>query len=195
MRRRTLTLLEVLCSVMIVATLTAIVAPTIKGSVLSAKQAASIGNLRQIHLGMMLYREAQDPKVEFGRPSEMGLPPNTFEWNRTGGWKQAVGEPATWRSPCMTQAGSRGRPRDRPVFTDYFLYMDEVPGEYSVFEQMVKRHESNTVYVVEPWCDPSGRDPEEAAWRARRATGLRLNGKIETRTRDFSISSLDSWWH
>ncbi|MCC6403055.1 MAG: hypothetical protein IT207_03510 [Fimbriimonadaceae bacterium] len=194
-KRRALTFLEVVCSVTIIAALAAIVAPVLSGTVLAAKQSASVHNLRQIHHGMMLYREANDPKIEFGRPSQMGLPPNPIAWNRSGGWRDAVPEPRTWQSPCRPGVGVRRFGEGKPYFTDYFVYMDELPGEHSTFEAMCILHGAQTVYVAEPWCDASPNDPEANEWRARRATGLRLDGSIQTRTRDASVTDLDAWWY
>lgn len=159
MTQRGLSLVEVRCSAAIVAAIAAILTPVLQGAVLAAKQSGSIGNLRQIHIGMSLYREAHDPKVEFGRPSLMGLPPNPIVWNRSGGWKQAVADPRTWRTPCRPGIGNRRYGQGKPFFTDYALFMDEITNEPSSFEQMCLAHGSQTVYVVEPWCDPSPKDP------------------------------------
>lgn len=75
MRHRGLTLVQLLVAIGTLALLSALLFPTIRGQVDKAKQKGCVSNLRQLHAALMLYREAQDGAVPYGRGEAMGLPP------------------------------------------------------------------------------------------------------------------------
>jgi prepilin-type N-terminal cleavage/methylation domain-containing protein len=71
---RGFTLVEIITSVVIVAILVGILTPAFKSAKRSAEISSSLQNLRQLHLGLTLYRSEWDGDVNYGDLPEMGLP-------------------------------------------------------------------------------------------------------------------------
>ncbi|MEW5884586.1 MAG: hypothetical protein AB1725_10240 [Armatimonadota bacterium] len=70
-----MTIVQVLVATGLLALLSALLFPTIRTQIDKAKQKGCASNLRQLHAALMLYREAQDGAIPYGRGEAMGLPP------------------------------------------------------------------------------------------------------------------------
>lgn len=76
MRRRGITLIEVLIAIAVIAVLAAITTPAILKALFRAKIATSLSNLRQLHLATKLYQLEYSGAVTYGDRYSMGLPDN-----------------------------------------------------------------------------------------------------------------------
>ncbi|GIV01488.1 MAG: hypothetical protein KatS3mg015_0318 [Fimbriimonadales bacterium] len=86
MRNRAMTMVEVLSVTAILALLSALMYPVIRGQIGRAKVAQCVSKLRQVHTAIMLYRENQSETVPYGYSDEMGLPPQAMYTLVQGGY-------------------------------------------------------------------------------------------------------------
>ena len=75
MRRRGLTMVEVLVCIAIAAVLCAILLPVVAEAKSSAQRSTTVSNFRQIYAGLALYRSEYGGDGVYGVASKMGLPP------------------------------------------------------------------------------------------------------------------------
>lgn len=83
-RCRALTLVQALVVFAILALLSAMTYPLIRSQVDKAKERTCMSNLKQLYGAIMLYREAQDGSVPYGRQEAMGLPPTLMQLQTAG---------------------------------------------------------------------------------------------------------------
>jgi|GEM_PF-2877804 len=185
------TLVEVMVTCAIIAILTSILYPVVGQAIQSAKETHSKNNLRQIYLGLMVYREQNDPKVEFGTQIDMGLPFN-MELKETA--LSIVPDVATWRSRCCCHPlAPSGYPDYRKYFTDYANYFDGDDYRWALY---VRRFEYNSVLVFDWHCNPVNVDIYRPRSLNVKGLGVYLNGKVETRVRSsIPASNLDDFWN
>lgn len=192
MKRRAFTLLEVMVVVGIIVILASLTMPALQRAKLSAKVTATKGNLRQIYIGLMLYREQNDPVTEYGTAVEMGLP---WLMEAPATARSIVPTEAVWRSPCCCHKDGPGPGRSgdySKYYTDYASYFDGYADE--LWTPYVRRVEGGAVLLADLHCN----DPELDLYRPISPiclVGVRLNGRIEARHRTMSAASYQRFWH
>jgi hypothetical protein len=185
---RAWTLIEMLVVIGILMILCSIIFPIIAGSMQSAKEAKTKSNLHQIYLGLALYREKYDSKVEYGSTVDMGLP---VGMPSSPAYLEVVKDKEVWRSPCCChKEASTGAPSYQTYFMDYsdfFTYED-------FWETYVAKYEGDAAMVVDMHCNDQSLDlyaPTEPI----KQIGVRLNGKVETRIRTVSPAMVADFWN
>jgi hypothetical protein len=168
--------------------LTSILFPIIAGSMRSAKESKTKSNLHQIYLGLALYRENYDSKVEYGSTIEMGLP---IGMPSSPTYLEVVKNKDVWRSPCCChKQGSTGAPTYQNYYIDYAEYFSD-PG---FWEPYVTKHEDNSILVVDMHCNDGSLDlyaPSEPI----KLIGVRLNGSVEARVKTISPANVADYWN
>jgi type II secretory pathway pseudopilin PulG len=184
-----MSLLEVIVCAAIVAILVATLAPVVNRARMSGKEAATRSNLRQIFLGMSLYRDANDNKVEFGRAEDMGLPPYVAV---TDAYLAVVNSKQVWRSPCCCQPQvPTGAPNYEPRKIDYVEWLHTE--EY--WELYVTKYQNEAVLFADFHCNDRSLNVYEPLEDKLRAVGVRLSGKIELRARQVPMSDVVGYWN
>jgi len=186
LKQRGISLIEILVVIAIIFVLAALTFPVLSSSMKSSKESRVKSNMRQVYLGLMLYRESNNPKVEYGEISEMGLPRFIF------GKKTAlavVNDENVWRSPCRCHPDANCSNEEN--FIDYwdYMYLEESWNSY------VKEFEGNAVLLFDPHCTDHGNKIHDSfSQKERRLTGVRLNGQIITRVRNFPALDKEKFW-
>lgn len=186
-----LTLIEVLVTCAILSILASLIYPVVGKAVMSGKETRTKNNLRQIYVGLMLYRELYDSKVEFGSTIDMGLP---FNMPLKEGALAVVPNTETWRSPCCCHPQA---PTGYPTYDFYYIdYGDYFDGDSAIWELYVKRFEGNAALVFDMHCNPADVDVDHPRSQVVKAIGVYLNGKIQTLSRNsISPSQLEYFWN
>lgn len=74
-RKRGFTVAELIIAIAVVLILAALLYPVVVRASQRAKEARCISNLRQLHLGISMYRESYGGSGIYGEAAKMGLPP------------------------------------------------------------------------------------------------------------------------
>ncbi len=186
-KRVAFTLLEIIVVVAILLVIASIISPVIVKAAQAGKETATKNNLHQIYLGLMLYREKYDSKVEFGATVDMGLPVGMAS---SPAYLEVVNEKRTWRSPCCCHKdGSTGF----PDYTTYFIDYSDFFTDEDYWLRYVNKYQSSAVMVADYHCNPTDLalySPVEPI----KLIGVRLNGKIETRVRTADPGLVQEFW-
>lgn len=180
---RAFTLIEILVVVGIIAVLASLMMPAIHRARLAAKITASKGNLRQIYIGTMLYREEQGSTSEFGHANAMGLP---WMVGSNQDVARQVAPAEVWRSPCCCHKD--GFNNSIMQYTE-FMHTDDFWERYST------TYRGDAVMFFDAHCNDSNTDLYRPRGSEIRLVGVRLNGAIETRVRRVSMSDTEAFWH
>lgn len=184
-----MSLIEVVVCAAILAILLATLAPVVSKARMAGKESASRNNLRQIYLGVSLYREANDNKVEFGRAVDMGLPPDVAV---SEVYLAIAPSKELWRSPCCCQPQvSTGAPDYLQRKTDYieWLHTDDW------WEFYVNKYQGEAMLFADYHCNDRSLNVYEPVDGPVRAIGLRLNGSIKLRSRQVPMSDPEGFWN
>jgi type II secretory pathway pseudopilin PulG len=183
--QRGISLLELVVVTGILLLLAGILLPALSRAKQGAKEAKSKGNLRQLYLGLMLYRENYGEKVEYGPANLMGLPDGlpASEEQRAEVCKTRE----LWKSPlcCHRDVPTESSPMD------YVEYMSLGPS----WTKYVTENEGAAVCLVDMHCNEQGVKLYAPGGRRVKMIGVRLNGSIETRERRLPVSHFDSFWN
>jgi prepilin-type N-terminal cleavage/methylation domain-containing protein len=186
---RALTLVEIVVCVAIVAVLLAVVTPVLVRAKRAGDEAHSKSNLRQIYLGLEMYREQNDKKVEYGSAVDMGLP-ETFMVQDV--IHQIVPERKVWRSRCCCH---RDAPTGAPDYKKYRSDYAEWIHTEAIWRMYVKKHQGDSIYVADFHCNDRSLALYFPMTEPVKGLGVRLNGSLETRQRPVSISSVQEYWN
>lgn len=176
------TLLEIVVVIGIIAVLASFLMPAIAEVRVAAKITASKGNLRQIYIGTMLYRDQVGSTTEFGEASAMGLP-----WlvSRSQAIADSIAPRAVWQSPCCCH---------KDGFKNEILSYSEIMHTEEFWESYVAEQEGSTILFFDAHCNDQATDLYRPRGRTVRLVGVRLNGAVESRVRRTRLSALDSFW-
>ncbi len=188
-RQRAFSMFELLVVCGIIIVLASLLLPALAKARLSSKMASTKGNLRQQYIGMMLYRENHDARLEYGSAEEMGLPPLLAT---SDAYLEVVGNRDVWKSPCCCHKDS---PTGYPTYEQYRIDYTEYIHTEEAWTQYVKEFEGDAVLLFDGHCNDSSVDLHRPAGQIVNAVGVRLNGRIETRQRRFSTSSMEVYWN
>ncbi len=172
MKSRGITLIELLVVVVIIAVTAGLVFPAFARAKQSAKELACIQNVRNLYLATALYREEQNPKVEFGNPNDMGLPNLESSHDIL---ERVSGRDSKHQSPC-------GRhPRLDEEFGGYgtIYYMPLDPAQFANF---ARRAEGKAPLWVDPNCSPAD-TPIRLQYGAKLVIGVFLDGSTAKKQR------------
>lgn len=185
---RGLSLLEILVAVGVVMILVSLLLPVIANARQEAYRTRSLTNLRQIYLGLMLYREDADAKADFGAAIDMGLPEALMS---SEVYLKVVPSKQVWRSPCCCHKdSSSGHPDYVRYKTDYWeaFHTQDTWATYST------KWLGDAVLVGDYHCNERDLDLY-SPWAPVRGLGVRLSGKAETRNRQIRIADLEAFWN
>lgn len=179
-----LTLVETLCVIVIIATLTALAFPVLANALHSSRQSSTLSRFRQLSVAFQLYRETyDDPGVLFGRASDMGLPVSVPGFY--GGAVFTVEKnPTMWKSPC-----GRHPQTDLPL-TDFNYYPSDDPSDPWV--AYVERNELSSVFLEDQNCTPH-HVSLEATHYPRTLIGLRVDGGARVKLTTSSSIGVGVW--
>lgn len=181
MRRRAVTILEIIIVMAILGILSALAFPTIASARIPAQIQVSKSNLRQQWLALQLYREATDEV--YGSTTEMNLPDSESLFLSSS---TPLGLPdKVWRSPCGKHPQNIGDDHYR-----WMLQKDE--GTVKAFKAAAILYEDNLIVSYDVNCNPADVNVS-SAWQKKRALGILLSGVLISKT---AIGSPDlyEWW-
>lgn len=187
--RRAMTLVEVIVVTGILLLLVAIVTPILFSAKNSSKTTRSLQNLRQIFLGISMYREDQAMTVDFGPATQMGLPVGLMSSDL---YRKLVPDQRIWRSPCCCHKDS---PTGYPSYSTYRTDYWEIFHTEEYWNRYVQQWEGSAVLVGDYHCNL--KDLNLYFPRQQPVVGLsvRLNGQITKRTRKCGISDVEGFWN
>ncbi len=171
-----ITLIEVMAVTAIVAVLLALLLPALASSKMAAKQTASSENLRNLYVATSLYREDSSYTVEYGAPSDMGLPllesadvilqkiAGTSPFSQSPCGRHPGLGPAVWHPEVGKWAV------DRPTI----YYEPDAP---PYFAAAAKKFEGNCPLWVDPNCSPAS-TPIKLAFGDKTILGVMLDGHL-----------------
>lgn len=187
--RRGLTLVEVVVVAGILLVLAAILTPVLVRAKRAGDEAHSRSNLRQIYLGLEMYRESNGKLVEYGPAVAMGLPELLMIQDVV---HEVVPGRSAWRSRCCCHPqGSTGHPDYSRYRTDYEEYFHTEDS----WIRYVTRWKDDSIYVQDSHCNGRRVDTYSRNGEAVKLLGVRLNGKIETRIARKSKGDPGEFWH
>lgn len=184
-----MTILEVIVCIAIIVTLVSITAPAIAKAKQKAQIANTLSNLRQIFLGLSLYRENYGSNVDFGSASEMGLPPNLMI--SEAALKEVVGSKAVWRSPCCCHPdASSGAPTYTTYLTDYSEYFHAE----DAWTDYVMEYRNEAVLVYDLHCNDRGLSFTSPVSPVL-GVGVRLGGHVTIKRGALSPGNIKRFWN
>lgn len=172
--RRAFTLLELLTCVGIIVLLTALLTPVFAAARRQSQVAASVNNLRQMHLVVEMYRQSSG--AEDG--PTLGLP-SLFDVNRK------LFPRGLEKSPCGWNPGfSASESWFHYLYWPGFLEPDDLKSLRHYGDQMI--------LITDPHCDFPG-VPIDSPKFEHLGIGVRLDGTVVRRTAKGDPSQLE-WW-
>lgn len=173
----------------IILTLVSITAPAIAKAKQQAQVVSTLSNLKQIFLGISLYRENYGSSVDFGSASEMGLPPNLMI--SIAALKEVVASMSVWRSPCCCHPeASSGAPHYTTYLTDYeeYFHAEDAWTDY------VMQYRDDAILVYDLHCndrDLTFTSPISPVL----GVGIRLGGHVTIQRGALSPSNIKRFWN
>lgn len=188
MRKGAFTLVEILCSVAIVASLMAILQPALAQAVGAAKRTVAVSNLHQLHLALKMYQVDHDGDGVYGPATKMGLPDFWWFFDPPDGPARHL--PTTkglWRSPCGTHPYRDIAPN---ATSDLTMYTTDLEEEY--WPTYSVQYEEASMLVIDKNCADHS-VPLSSPYRNKRLMGVRLNGSLAQVT---TAETVELWpWH
>ena len=181
-RQSGFTLLEMIYCITIIAILAAILYPAFRSAKHSAQIQASLSNLHQMHVALMLYQGNQGNPGHYGSLESMGLPADADQ-----AWQAAI-PVGIEKSPCGYNQ-SWGHWADAPrVEYEYFIAtsLDAKP------EQDLVKYQENTVMFTDMNCAERGVNIFSNFFN-HRGLGVQLSGALLNLNRPGPYF-LQSWW-
>jgi prepilin-type N-terminal cleavage/methylation domain-containing protein len=155
------TLIEVIVCVAIIAALTAILAPVLRGAKKESLRTTAAAQLKQLHLGATIYAADWD-SATVGSGPEMGFPGPDVPLNLV--WPNQ----ALWRSPCGV----------RPDYADAFVYFTYEFSPYdSRWKAYVEKHGESAVLIRDVQCDDRSHSLRNR-FAVHSVLGVRLDGSV-----------------
>lgn len=186
--RRALTLLEIVVVIGVLMVLASILYPIIAKARLAALQGATKSNLHQIYIGLEMYRENNNSKVDFGPTIDMGLP---IGMASSDAYLEVVGNKQIWRSPCCCHPDG---PTGSPSYTTHHMDYADFFTDSEVWDHYVRQYQGDAVAVVDMHC--AAHDiPLYAPTEPIRLVGVRLNGRVESRAKTISAADFAPFWN
>lgn len=190
-RSKALTLVELLISITIIGVIAAVVFPVASKTIAASKRSQCASNLRQIGIGIALYRSDYDGDGKFGYWANMGLPPNPYgliklkylteEVFDCGGIPYPNGAPPEYLAMSYTSEDWEWA-RDRGMKFELWVPYVRVWKEESI--------------LVADFHHPLGEnwDNANSMIHPHRAIGLYLNGSVMTKVKA-GDPARRAWWH
>lgn len=188
--RKAFSLLELIVVIGIILVLASIMFPAFSRAKQAAKETQSKGNLRQIYLGLMLYRENHGAKVEYGMAPEMGLP-EMLASSAEQTW-EVVRSRDVWKSPCCCHKDApTGYPDYKKHQTDYaeYFHMREQ------WEAYAQKWQENSLLVVDMHCNDANSNLYAPRDGKIKLIGVRMNGSVESRLRQIGAGNFEWFWN
>lgn len=186
---RGFTLIEAIVACGVILVLAALTYPLIGAALMAGKESSSKSNLRQIYLGLMLYQEQYERKVEYGLAQDMGLPVLLPERNVA---LSVVPDVAVWRSKCCCHPDA---PSGYPDYKGYFIDYAEYLHQEDLWKMYVEKYQGQSMLVMDYHCNSRDADLKVVGRQGVRGLGVRLDGKIEARTRRRPINDPEMFWN
>jgi hypothetical protein len=173
MKTRGITIVELLCTVVILTILTSLLTPIFAKAKLDSKSNSAKLNLRNFWTGIKLYQESNDGAGSYGEPSEMGLPPDevsfgAFVNNFTNDFHH------TWETK------SQFLPCGKSVGEDDFEGLGYMPMVKNDWLSEVQKRRDRTVLIYDKNCNVPG-TRVMCQFCDKRSIGITLNGELRDR--------------
>jgi hypothetical protein len=183
MRRRSVTLLELVVALTVVAVIAAIAYPVIRNAVKRSKETVCMNKLHQLHAAIALYRTEYGGDGVYGRIEQMGLPPgiHTLYYMKrlTLQDLRCAGDPRSNAAPVA-------------VYVVMWYVDEKFDSRPTKWEQYASEQRENSILLVDPNHGNPSVHPQ--AWRFKhRAIGLFLNGTIKSKE-DYGDMTAPEFW-
>lgn len=165
------TLVEVLVVLAILAVLAALLFPVYQSSKNSAGKVVSYSKLKQLHLGVMLYREDNGgDNGHYGKPSLMNLPPNHSDFTDQGDYG------VDWQ---LRRPGGCS-PWADPSSLGTFIFSNLA--EHSDWPREAVRYQDGVMVFGDVSCNPKKDSLATEYLRTKTSVAVFLSGQIKTHT-------------
>jgi len=179
--KRGFTLVELLIVLSVVAVFCSIGFPVLASAKTAARETTSIQQLRQIHLGLMLYRSEYDGDGVYGSATDMGLPIN----DRRPAFTKLSRVPLNlWTSPC----GLHPSEGIKILYPVYYFPSDDPPS----FAKQSTAYQDNLILAFDMECSPSESDIY-SHYLPKLGLGVLLSGTAR-RVRGLGNQFEPAWW-
>ncbi len=180
MRKRAgFTLLEVIYCIAIIAIISAIMTPVFRSAKHSAQITASISNLHQMHIALLLYQGNQGSGGQYNSLASMGLPAD-FEQGY-----DLIRELSLYKSPCGLNPSWSKEPVQ--IEYEYFAMTSDTPPD-----EAIRKFQENTVMFTDMNCADHG-DPLHSDFLPHRGLGVQLSGTLLNLNRPGDYLE-QRWW-
>jgi len=168
-------MVELMCVIAIVLALAALAWPAYIQARFESRRSSALSQLRQLSLGLLLYRTEHDGEGRYGSASTMGLPEmRNFYFKKQ--FALVPGSSKLWASPCAPHPRT-SFPSPHEMSVTYYATddQDEDWAAYTV------KFEEESILVMDDECV----DPQVDPWGlfgVKRLLGVRLSGSAERRS-------------
>lgn len=173
MRKRGLTMIELLsvCTILII--LSAVLSPVFISAKMNGKVAAAKNNLRRLHVALTLYRD-DNQGTGYGSAEDMGLPWAINANNQNVAYldfiTKELGDDFSQYSPCGQHPGS--------VDHDTLNYFPNIP---FLWEKESEKYTENTALLADPNCNAHSVDISQQ-FVSKRSLAVALDGHLISKT-------------
>ena len=177
--QRGFTVVEVIFCIVIICIVAAILQPVFRSSRHSAQVSASLSNLHQMYVALMLYQGSEGASGQYGTLASMGLPsqpPQIFNGYIPKG---------LWHSPC----GRNPEWFDSTISVEYEYY---AATSADPFDKVGKIYQENSVMFIDMNCSDHN-EPLHSEFVLHQGLGVQLSGALLNLHKGGSFI-FENWW-